>query len=234
MFQTHSLNENASKGNKIHYKSSKYPRHTISELPMLQNRNYKRNMEKQVAASSTTHLETSTDSKISASQIPHNRNFKRGSKKLVKEGNIIHYGTGTKVGNIHLTESPMLPNGNFKRNTRKHATGSSKIHNHQINTKNIVTTNLSVLQADSSVRIKRETEKDGVFNYDADKVPKVEKGIKILEQEPGETQCNYNQCVEICKAIYFAIPIHLAQCYNNGCFSASQRRIYIHRLLRIL
>ncbi|GBO29636.1 hypothetical protein AVEN_156826-1 [Araneus ventricosus] len=92
--------------------------------------------------------------------------------------------------------------------------------------KSIETIKLSEHQDNRSVRIKREAEEDSLIYFDLDKAPKAEKGIKIVEQEPGETQCNYNQCVEICNTIYFAIPIHLAQCYNNTCFCFPKKDLY--------
>ncbi|GIX81025.1 uncharacterized protein CDAR_26111 [Caerostris darwini] len=52
------------------------------------------------------------------------------------------------------------------------------------------------------------------------------KDIKIIGEDQEKTQCNYSQCVGICKTIYFAVPLHLAQCYNNICFCFPKKDLY--------
>ncbi|GIX79740.1 uncharacterized protein CEXT_445711 [Caerostris extrusa] len=52
------------------------------------------------------------------------------------------------------------------------------------------------------------------------------KDIKIIGEDQEKTQCNYSQCIDICKTIYFAVPLHLAQCYNNICFCFPKKDLY--------
>ncbi|GFX45887.1 uncharacterized protein TNCV_3607481 [Trichonephila clavipes] len=61
---------------------------------------------------------------------------------------------------------------------------------------------------------------------DTAKKAREKRGIKIVPQDHEKTGCNYDQCVEICKAIYFAVPIHLAQCYDNFCFCFPKKDLY--------
>ncbi|GFU09258.1 uncharacterized protein NPIL_506621 [Nephila pilipes] len=88
---------------------------------------------------------------------------------------------------------------------------------------------ISTFQDTFKVRMKRKAVEEyerNVTQNDTVKNTKQKRGIKIVKKDRGEHQCNYDQCVEICKTIYYAVPIHLAQCYDNFCFCFPKKDLY--------